>query len=219
MAGTSGAPGLHANVDGRLDLGGSDPLGGKRMRTSLLLLLVVLAMAGCSSEPSNAPQTLATSAGIANGSFAPYSAGATAITYDAALVPAGARATVMITTTTRDTETQLTVKGLRPNRAYGAHLHTNPCGAEASTAGPHYQHQIDPSASASAPSENPSYANPRNEVWLDFTTDAHGDARSVATQQWTFDARKPRSLVIHAEATSTTAGHASARVACLTLPG
>jgi Cu-Zn family superoxide dismutase len=98
----------------------------------------------------------------------------------------------------------------------------NPCGAAASAAGPHYQHERDPQASATAPSVDPSYANPRNEVWLDFTTDANGGASSTSTQQWTFDpGTRPGALVIHAQGTQTMSGHAGdagARVACLTLP-
>jgi Cu-Zn family superoxide dismutase len=69
---------------------------------------------------------------------------------------------------------------------------------------------------------DPSYANPRNEVWLDFTTDANGGASSTSTEQWTFESgARPRSLVIHAQGTQTVSGHAGdagARVACLTLP-
>ena len=121
------------------------------------------------------------------------------------------------------TAVQLTVSGLQPSRGYGAHLHVNPCGATGEAAGPHYQQQTDPAASVSPPSVDPSYANPRNEVWLDFTTDAGGNATATATQPWVFDPpRAPRSLVIHAQTTKTApgeAGSAGARAGCLTLPG
>jgi Cu-Zn family superoxide dismutase len=223
-----------------------------------VMLFLVILVAGCTAESGNAPPKPAASV-TASGTFAPYASGATAVSYDPALVPAGATATVTITPTQlgtkikptppgtegkptppgpeikptqpgtkikptpSGTEIRLAVTGLQPRRSYGAHLHTNPCGPTGAAAGPHYQHKPDPAASASPPSVNPSYANPHNEVWLDFTTDARGDATSAASQQWTFDAgRRPRSLVIHADTTKTAAGHAGdagARVACLTLPG
>jgi Cu-Zn family superoxide dismutase len=187
---------------------------------AVVLLLVVLA-AGCRGDTGEATPNPAASG--TRGTFGPYTNGAAAVGYDPALVPAGATATITITPTAPGTQMRLVVTGLRPRRAYGAHLHTNPCGPVGSAAGPHYQHQPDPAASASPPSVNPSYANPHNEVWLDFTTDASGDATSVATQPWKFDTgSRPRSLVIHAESTKTAAGHAGdagARVACLTLPG
>jgi Cu-Zn family superoxide dismutase len=99
-------------------------------------------------------------------------------------------------------------------------VHTKPCGRTGDAAGPHYQHTPDPAASASPPAVNPSYANPDNEVWLDFTTDATGAATSTASHTWTF-LDQPRSIVLHAERTKTTAGQAGtagARLACLTLP-
>lgn len=157
----------------------------------------------------------------ASGTFVPYTPGATAVTYDAKLVPVGATATVTVTREPDSTHVRLTVARLRPNRGYGAHLHTDPCGSSGAAAGPHHQHQHDPAASASRPSVDPSYANPRNEVWLDFTTDGSGGASAAARQPWTFDSL-PRSLIIHATTTRTgpgEAGTAGARAACLTLPG
>jgi Cu-Zn family superoxide dismutase len=69
---------------------------------------------------------------------------------------------------------------------------------------------------------NPSYANPGNEVWLDFTANSAGLASAAADEAWTFPpGAGARSLIIHTQQTSTspgTAGTAGARVACLTLP-
>jgi superoxide dismutase, Cu-Zn family len=182
------------------------------------LLLVVFVAAGCTTGTTPVP--VGSGASTVTGTFGPSDTGA--ISYDPTLVPPGAAATVTIAPTSAGIEIHLAVSGLRPNRTYGAHLHVHPCGAAAIAAGPHYQHNKDPQASATAPSVDPSYANPRNEVWLDFTTDANGGASSTSTQQWTFDSgARPRSLVIHAEGTQTMAGHAGdagARVACLTLP-
>jgi len=144
---------------------------------------------------------------VASGTFLPFRPGSTAITYDPVVVPPGARARVAVTETTHGTVVRLTAAGFIPRRAYGAHLHTRPCTAVPDEAGPHYQHRHDPS-----------YANPRNEVWLDFTADATGAGTAVSELDWTFGpADPPRSLVIHAEPTSAT-GKAGPRVACLTLP-
>ena len=174
-------------------------------------------------SPSAEPDLLAPGEGsppnlVASGTFLPFRPGATAITYDPAVVPPGARARVAITKILNGTVVRLTAAGLIPRRAYGAHLHTMPCTAVPDEAGPHYQHRHDPSS----PSVDPSYANPQNEVWLDFTADASGAGTAVSRQNWTFGpGTAPRSLVIHAEQTSTaggTAGKAGPRVACLTLP-
>jgi Cu-Zn family superoxide dismutase len=181
-------------------------------------VLVVVLAGGCTA---GAPTVSEPTPYAVSGTFAPYASGATAVSYDPALVPAGATATVTITQAAPGTQIQLAVTGLRADREYGAHLHQKPCGAEGSAAGPHYQHQPDPAASASPPSVDPAYANPENEVWLDFTTDASGAATSTAKQAWTFGGSRPGSLVIHGEKTKTAPGHAGdagARVACLSLP-
>jgi Cu-Zn family superoxide dismutase len=124
--------------------------------------------------------------------------------------------TVGSTTTVRS---DLVVSGtFLPRRAYGAHLHTEPCSAAPDAAGPHYQHLHDPAK----PSVNPAYANPHNEVWLDFTADTTGAASAESVQDWRFASGSPaRSLVLHGQHTRTgegEAGTAGPRVACLTLP-
>ncbi|MBL7256765.1 superoxide dismutase family protein [Actinoplanes sp. LDG1-01] len=155
---------------------------------------------------------------VASGTFLPYKPGSTAITYDPAVVPPGATASVAISQNTQAMEVRVTAAGLIPRRVYGAHLHTMPCTAVPDAAGPHYQHQADPSK----PSVDPSYANPQNEVWLDFTVDGYGEASAASLVKWAFPAgQSARSLILHAQATKTAdgvAGTAGPRVACLTLP-
>lgn len=155
---------------------------------------------------------------VASGTFLPYQEGSTAITYDPAVVPAGATARVAITKTAAGMRVGLTTAGMVPRRAYGAHLHTEPCTALPDQAGPHYQHRHDPVK----PSVNPAYANPRNEIWLDFTADATGESSTVSEQDWAFPpGESARSLILHAQQTRTApgeAGMAGPRVACLTLP-
>jgi Cu-Zn family superoxide dismutase len=154
--------------------------------------------------------------GTTTGTFVPYTPGATAITYDPAVVPPGATARVALAPAAAGVTVRLAATGLVPRRAYGAHLHTRPCHAAPDAAGPHYQHRRDPET----PSVDPAYANPRNEVWLDFTADA-GGAAGVTEVHPAFDGgTPPRSLVLHATLTRTAAGQAGTagpRVACLTL--
>lgn len=136
--------------------------------------------------------------------------------YDKQLVPDGAKAGVVEYALNGMTTVTLTVQGLAPNHSFGAHVHTNACGATGDAAGPHFQHTPDPVK----PSVDPAYANPSNEIWLDFRTDDMGNATSISTVQWTFTDTHAGSVVIHTEPTGTTPGHAGtagARVGCLSV--
>ncbi|QLE70270.1 superoxide dismutase family protein [Streptomyces rectiverticillatus] len=140
-----------------------------------------------------------------------------AITYDMQKVPADARAVVDKFEGPGGTHVTFRVSGLLPNREYGAHVHTKPCGTKPDDSGPHYQHRKDPHQ----PSTDPAYANPRNEVWLDFTTDKHGNARAHSDVRWKFRDGEARSLVVHNEHTHTgpgEAGTAGARLGCVQVP-
>jgi superoxide dismutase, Cu-Zn family len=149
--------------------------------------------------------------------FQRYGPNVEAVTYDPELVPVGSDVVVVSASGTSRTSTVLVVHGLVPNRTYGAHVHVNACGADPEASGPHYQHEVDPNQ----PSVDPAYANPQNEIWLDFTTDASGDGRGESNVDWTFTDRRPRSVVIHAHRTDMTPGHAGeagARIACVNVP-
>ncbi|MFE9329579.1 superoxide dismutase family protein [Streptomyces sp. NPDC006925] len=140
-----------------------------------------------------------------------------AITYDQARVPAGAGITVARRATRHGTTVWLRVRGLLPDRTYGAHVHTRPCGGRPGDAGPHYQHRRAPRQ----PSTDPRYANPRNEVWLDVTTDSAGRGSAVSRHGWTFRPGGAGSVVLHERATRTGQGHAGAagaRLGCFTVP-
>jgi Cu-Zn family superoxide dismutase len=213
-------------------------------RLPLSLLAVATLLSGCAdtTEPQARPSTEAPPAtdapgepgtlgadnirvqetpdGATTGTFLPYTPGAAAVTYDPAVVPPGATAQVRIASATSGITVRLTAAGMVPRRAYGAHLHRRPCSAAPDAAGPHYQHRPDPKAAASPPSVDAEYANPRNEVWLDFTADTAGAATVTAAHPAFDRATPPRSLVLHASLTRTAngeAGTAGPRVACLTL--
>lgn len=140
-----------------------------------------------------------------------------AVTFDAKAIPSGSRVTVVESPGAGTTRVELRLDGVQPNRTFGAHVHTQPCGSTPEASGPHYQNVKDPQQ----PSTDPAYANPLNEVWLDFTTDARGGAHSSATVAWRFRPGEARSVVIHDHATDTTPGHAGtagARLACVNVP-
>ncbi|MFI2235028.1 superoxide dismutase family protein [Streptomyces chrestomyceticus] len=144
-----------------------------------------------------------------------------AVTHDPALVPEGSRVTVVEKRygSGKDARTVvgLRLAGLLPDRTYGAHVHTKPCGPKPADSGPHYQNVPDPVQ----PSTDPAYANPRNEVWLDLKTDADGDGGSVAKVNWHVRYGQARSVVVHEHKTHTEpgqAGTAGARLACVNVP-
>ncbi|GII79368.1 hypothetical protein Sru01_43500 [Sphaerisporangium rufum] len=152
---------------------------------------------------------------LALGRFEPYGPGRPAVTYDRRLVPPGTLV-ALAAAPGEDGRTivQLRVQGLRPGHTYGAHVHVRPCGPTGEHAGPHYQNVPDPRQ----PSVDPAYANPRNEIWLDFTTDRRGDGQARAQVPWRVRGDSRRSVVVHAQRTSTAPGHAGMagpRVACV----
>jgi Cu-Zn family superoxide dismutase len=101
----------------------------------------------------------------------------------------------------------LHVEGLPPDRSFAAHLHRDACSA--SFGGPHYQ-------VPNPASPVPAFADAEHEVWLDFTTNAAGNARSRA--EVPFEVLSgARSVVIH-QGDSTGPGGVvtpSQRLACL----
>lgn len=167
---------------------------------------------------------LCVAAGVSLFAASPALAGAThvhasgeLVRYSAA-VPAGATARVSaVYNAAGSSIVVLHVSGLAPHTAYGAHAHANACGLTGATAGPHYQHVVDPHQ----PSTDPAYANPQNEIWLDFRTDSEGNGTGTTKVDWQFSPdRHPGSVIIHAEQTHTgptDSGTAGARLACLTM--
>ncbi len=152
-----------------------------------------------------------------SGTLAPPSEAEDAYTYDTTAAPPGAELTVKSWSKNDGTQVELTASGLQPGRVYGAHVHMRPCGETGDAAGPHYQHQPAPPGS----SNDPAYANPRNEIWLDFNTDAQGSGSAISTVPWQFGDRVPASVVLHQQVTSSIpgqAGEAGDRIACLTVP-
>ncbi|GAA1993074.1 superoxide dismutase [Amycolatopsis minnesotensis] len=178
--------------------------------------LSALALTAFAATPADATPASTIHTVSVHGTFGAYRPGATASTYQPALVPPGSSAHVFsISSGTLGTSTALAVSGLVPGHHYGAHVHTKPCGATGDAAGPHYQFAQDPVT----PSVDPAYANPRNEIWLDFTADATGTGFARSRVGWQFGERRAGSVVIHESHTHTDPGHAGtagARLACVT---
>jgi Cu-Zn family superoxide dismutase len=176
-------------------------------------------MSACAGASSGSAQTTASPAATGSGGHAVVTASFPqqgADNYDKALVPDGAKVLVAENVLDGETTVTLSVRHLVPNRAYGAHAHAKPCGATGDDAGPHFQHTADPAK----PSVNPAFANPSNEIWLDFTTDATGAATVARTVPWVFTDARAASVVIHAQPTQNApgkAGMAGARAACVSV--
>lgn len=191
-----------------------------RRRFAVVAVAAVLASSACSYKGLGMPQA---SASIleGEGALTAPAAGAEAITYNPALAPAGAQLSARLTPSGESTTVEFTVRGLVPNRGYAAHAHAAACNVDPASAGPHYQDRIDPAATREAPSTNPEYANPQNEIWLDLRTDASGSGTTRTTVPFVFSVRGPGSIVLHEEMQTATgagrAGEAGSRVACLTL--
>jgi Cu-Zn family superoxide dismutase len=185
------------------------------MRRAVLACVLTAALvlaAGAPAAASGGLTAVSSRFGSADGAY----------TYDTTAVPGSARAWVLAASGPSAsgpgwTGVVLYVRGLLPRHEYGAHVHVNACGPAGPDAGPHYQHVVDPVQ----PSVDPAYANPRNEIWLAFTTDRWGTGGSAALVPWRFGARRPGSVVLHAMHTHTApgeAGTAGARLACVTVP-
>ncbi|WP_219414706.1 superoxide dismutase family protein [Pseudonocardia nigra] len=208
----------------------ADPVRPSRLAVAAAGTLLTLA-ACAGPEPTEAPaqqptepttEQPAPQAISAEGTLAPPEQATNAFTYDPALAPVGARLSVEAEESDGSTEVELEVDGLLPDRGYAVHAHARPCGPTGQAAGPHYQNEVDPAATPEQASADPAFANPRNEIWLDLTTDAEGDGEARSEVPFVFTDRAPASIVVHeAEATATAAGEAGAaggRVACVDVP-
>jgi Cu-Zn family superoxide dismutase len=185
------------------------------MRNLALGVVGVLALTGCGGTAAQAAAAPSMRNVQVSATFT--TSPGTATTYDPQLVPPGAQAAVSSTSGAGGTTVTLDVRGLEPDRRYGAHAHAQPCGAAADAAGPHFQHVPDPGQ----PSVDPAYANPENEIWLDLTTDGHGVGSATTIVPWGFErGRRAQSVVVHGMPTATEpgrAGTAGARAACITV--
>jgi superoxide dismutase, Cu-Zn family len=191
-----------------------------RLAIAGVVVVAALMPTACENRGISMPPTSAVVL-HGEGALTAPSPSSNADTYNTALAPVGARLTATMTPSGDSTNAELTVSGMLPNRGYAAHAHAFACSVDPESAGPHYQNRVDPAATHQNPSTSPEYANPRNEIWLDFHTDASGSATSPTTVPFVFTGRGPGSIVVHeAEHTATAPGHAGQagpRIACLTL--
>jgi Cu-Zn family superoxide dismutase len=189
-----------------------------RPRHLLPGVLGALLAAGCATPDTVVQTAASTTPGHSTQVSETFQRGTgPAITYDETLVPAGARGAVQSRSGEGTTTVMLAVRSLERQRVYGAHVHMQPCGELPEDAGPHFQYSPDPVQ----PSVDPTFANPQNEIWLDLTTDETGAGSTETTVAWTFPHdRRPKSVVLHADPTSSEPGEAGAaggRVACISV--
>ncbi|NHD16387.1 MULTISPECIES: superoxide dismutase family protein [unclassified Actinopolyspora] len=184
---------------------------------SALVLAVLTAAAPTAAAAQPAEKTDLPASAHSYGSFDHYESGTTAVTYDPSAVPVGATAGFLSRELPGEhTGVTAALRGLRPDRDYGAHVHTEPCGRTGSAAGPHFQQEEAPEGV----SGDPAYANPHNEVWLDFHTDEAGNAVTASFGDWNLERAGKASMVIHEHHTRTApgeAGEAGDRLGCLTV--
>ena len=188
-------------------------------RPAVTLLLSALVLAGCGGTTTVVTERASggnSSRSVqVNSKFA--KAPAVAITYAEAMVPVGSVVAVSSTTGSTGTRVTLALNGMPPNRAYGAHVNTKPCGKDPKDAGPRYQNKVD----TVQPSVDPAFANAQNEIWLDLTTDVTGAGTSTSVVPWEFTRdHRGASVVVHAQPTATEpgkAGTAGDRIACVTV--
>lgn len=194
-------------------------------RPRVLRALVVTAAAGallaaCGDDAGSGKQESSDTKSHSGTLAAPAKAD-NAYTYDKKVAPAGAKITADVKSEDSGSTLKLDVTGLKPNRGYAAHAHNKPCGDNGDAAGPHFQHKKDPKADKDNPSDNPKYANPKNEIWLDLKTDGKGKGSSTSDVDFALGEKGPASVVIHKEPKTKTgkgeAGTAGDRVACLTI--
>jgi superoxide dismutase, Cu-Zn family len=199
-------------------------------RRSLIVVAALgaaLTVTAGATVPANAtvPDSSTATHSVSTGTFDVPATATSGFTYDVAQVPVGARIVVRaVKIADRKTLIRLRVRGLLPGETYGAHVHYLACGATGAAAGAHYQNIPDPAAGGSekVSSTNPAYANPANEVWLDFVTNAKGKGRAYTVVDWRFRptaAGTTRSVILHIDPTSTGGtvppGNAGARLGCL----
>jgi Cu-Zn family superoxide dismutase len=199
-------------------------------RRSLIVVAALgaaLTVAAGATVPASAtvPDSSTATHSVSTGTFDVPATATSAFTYDVTQVPVGARIVVRaVKIADRKTLIRLRVRGLLPSETYGAHVHYLACGATGAAAGAHYQNIPDPAAGGSetVSSTNPAYANPANEVWLDFVTNAKGKGRAYTVVDWRFRptaAGTTRSVILHIDPTSkggtVPPGNAGARLGCL----
>lgn len=166
------------------------------------------------SGGTESPAAEAGETSLFSAEFTAYSSDALAVTYDEEAVPVGSWATVTVSPADRSTHFRLDVHEVEPDRDFGAHLHTQPCGPDTEDSGPHYQNETDPEQ----PSTDPQYANAGNEVWLDLRTDDTGTGTAETGVGWQVRPGEANSIVLHEEHTSTehdSAGTAGERLSCV----
>ncbi len=184
----------------------------KKVMSGLFVLLAasVFGCAGSMDEPN--PIMLAMGTGPLVVYPTPYAANNPARATEPNPIPNNATAAATAWNVGGKLKLALAVAGMPPNRGFGSHLHRLAC--DDMKAGGHYQNNPYPTGTMLA--QDPMYANPDNEAWLDFTTGADGKATIEITSKWLPRATEAKSIIIH-DMKTLEGGKAGDKLACLPL--
>ena len=187
----------------------------RRCCTPMIFLVLVGVIAGCGGDDSPpdgndaglgdaTEMKITSSTGDWNVYANPYGDGG------ASPIPATIKGSAEAFATGTGMRVKLSVTGLPASRPFGSHIHKLAC--EDNKAGAHYQNNAAPDGGAA----DPMYANNKNEVWLDFATDATGAGSAEAKVDFIPRAGEAKSVMIH-DMMTMTGGLAGAKLACINM--
>ncbi len=145
----------------------------RKLVITLLVLVAATALAACGSGSGTTGETVEIVSGDLS-SVAGAPAGYSGVSGEADIERPEKGGTVV----------SLSVSGLKPKTEYMAHLHTGGCD-QADPGGPHFQF------------EKGGSEEPPNEIHLEFTSDASGEAEAEATSKSEVPPGEAGSVVIH----------------------
>jgi len=183
----------------------------RKLVLALLVVAAVIALSACGSSDEST-----TAAGESGGEESASVSGELTPVADAPAGYSKVSGEADLERSDGGTTVTLTVSGLEPKTAYTAHLHTGGCD-QADPGGPHFQF------------EKGGSEEPPNEIHLEFTSDANGEAEAEATSKREVPVGEAGSVVLHTEESHgdehkmvvlTHEGHHhSDKVACAELEG
>jgi len=127
----------------------------------------------------------------------------------------GAKATAMMLSVGDTSYFRVQISGIGKDASnsvgYGAHLHVGPCvDGDKGPVGAHYNTSLDPVTGL------PKVISAKTEVWLDFTVNSDGYARTTRNVQFVPE-KGNRAIAIHQDPTNPKDGKAGSKLACLPL--
>ena len=148
----------------------------KRVAPALLALAAAAALTACGGGESTGATDTTAGAETVSGRFEPLTGAPAAY--------AGVSGEAELTRADGSTTVSLSLNGLEPRTEYVAHLHTGGCD-QADPGGPHFQY------------EKGGSEEPPNEIHLEFTSNAAGEAEAGASSRREVPIGEAGSVVLH----------------------